>query len=252
MLVATSEVYRTTSTVLVGDDGACLLVDPGVTAQEVEGLVAAVAARGLRPLAVWSTHAHWDHRLDSPALSHLPRWGAVERGDDLRALTMQRDADDELARVLAHRPDDDPAPIGPGPSVLPRRPDGLLDWPGPAVRVLVHRAHASGHTALFLPGCGALVAGDMLSDDEVPLLDPAATDPVTDHRVALDAFAALGARLVVPGHGTVGHDVPARIAADRRYLDGLTDPAPAPDVRLRAPWLVAADAEQRALVARHR
>ncbi|UJP39283.1 MBL fold metallo-hydrolase [Cellulomonas palmilytica] len=266
MLVATSAVYATTTSVLVGSGGACLVVDPGVTADEVAALGAAVSAHAWRTVAVWSTHPHWDHRLDGPAFAGVPRW-AVGRddehsGDEAAALAAARDADDELARVLRSRPGDAPAQLAPTPSpapFLPAPPDAppgwraldtaAIGWAGPRVLVLAHRAHAPGHGALLLPDAGVLVAGDMLSDVEVPLLDEDAEDPLGDYAAALDALAASGADLVVPGHGSPG-PLDARVAADRAYVAGLTEPAPtcSPDPRLSSSWQRDVDARQRRLV----
>ncbi|MBT0994813.1 MBL fold metallo-hydrolase [Cellulomonas sp. DKR-3] len=227
---------------LVAADGTCLVVDPGVTRREVATLAHTIAERGWRPLAVWSTHDHWDHRLDGPGFAGLPRWGAGGGGTH-DELARQRDEDDELRRALGA--DDEPAPIGPHPLPYPRArttADGwaVLDWPGPRVLVAHHRAHAPGHTALHLPDVGVLVAGDMLSDVEIPLLDDTAVDPVADYRAALDLLARAAATFVVPGHGTVGRGSRARAAADRAYLDALvaaSRPDDVCDTRLTAAWL---------------
>jgi len=273
--VATSVVYATTSTVVVGDGGTCLVVDPGVTADELDGLGRACADRGWRPVAVWSTHGHWDHRLDGPVLRGVPRF-AVPRppgraGSDERArLAAERDADDELARVLSERPGDRAAPIAPVPRAAPlaRVPEPLrasltgpwagLDlagWRGPTILVLTHRAHSPDSSALLVPAAGVLVAGDLLSDVEIPLLDEDAADPVADHRAALAALASTHAALVVPGHGRPGDDLAARVARDRAYLDALTadvrsaDAGPH-DARLSCAWQRATHDRQRALARR--
>jgi glyoxylase-like metal-dependent hydrolase (beta-lactamase superfamily II) len=161
-----------------------------------------------------------------------------------------------LAAALAADPDDAPAAITsrapvpfPGAAdATTADPDGavLLAWDGPQVRVLRHAAHSVGHTALVVVDSGVLIAGDLLSDVEVPLLD----GPAAEHRAVLDRLGSLVARyrvrVVVPGHGTIGDPV-ARLAADRAYLDRLGDPEPT-DPRLGADapeWLRAADREQR-------
>ena len=243
--VTTSAVYSTTSTVIVGPDGSCLVVDPALTAPEVDGLAATIRARGWTPVAVWSTHAHWDHVLDGPALAHLPRWSAGVPATDRETLAAERDADPELARSGGP-----PAPIAAAATAYPEQSPGVLDWPGPTIQVLVHAAHARPHTALFLPGSGVLVAGDMLSDVEIPLLDLSAEDPVDDYLRALALLEATGAEVVVPGHGQVGRDLGRRAAADRAYLTGLVAGADTPDGRRSTPWTAAAHAAQQAAVGR--
>lgn len=240
--VASSAVYATSSAVVEGDAGTCLIVDPGVTAREIADLVAGVGALGLRPVAVWSTHPHWDHLLDGPGLEHLPRWGAAappDRTPTLEALRAEAASSDELAAALAARPGDGPPAVVAPPTGFPARdhddggPGVLLDWAGPQVVVLPHDGHAPGHSALHLPGPGVLLAGDMLSDTEIPLLDLDAADPVGDYRRALDVLAGTAAEVVVPGHGRVGHDLDARVARDRAYLDSLDSPAASEDGRIR-------------------
>ena len=235
--------YTTTSTVVVGPDGACLMVDPAVTAREVDGLAATIRARGWTPVAVWSTHAHWDHVLDGPALAHLPRWSADVPATDRETLAAERDADPELARN-----GEPPAPIAAPATAFPQRSAGVLDWPGPTVQVLVHAGHARPHTALVLPDSGVLLAGDMLSDVEIPLLDLSADDPVEDYLRALALLEATDAELVVPGHGHVGGDLGRRLAADRAYLSALVAGVDIADDRHTAPWTAAAHAAHQAAV----
>ncbi|WP_019136887.1 MBL fold metallo-hydrolase [Cellulomonas massiliensis] len=216
-----SDVYATTSTVVVGDDGTCLVVDPALTQDEVAALADDVAGAGWTPVAVWSTHPHWDHLLDGPGLGRLPRWAAGHPASSWwrREATAERDDDP----VLAARPAGAPAVAALSRTVPRRYPGapGPLSWPGPRVEVLAHDAHAPGSTALLVADAGVLVAGDLLSDREIPLLDLTSPDPVGAYRSALDALLATGATVVVPGHGSVGDDLAARVARDRAYLDAL-------------------------------
>jgi len=244
--VATSQVYTTTSTVVVGEDGTCLVVDPAVTAREVDGLAAVIRDRGWTPVAVWSTHAHWDHVLDGPGFSQLPRWSQGAAATDPETLAAERDADPELART-----GEAPAPVAALRTPYPQQSPGVLDWPGPPVHVLTHQAHCRPHTALVLPDVGVLVAGDMLSDVEIPLLDLTAADPVGDYRAALDLLASVGADVVVPGHGRVGSadELSRRLVADRAYLAALVAGSPWDDDRLALPWAAAAHEAQRSALA---
>ena len=135
--------------------------------------------------------------------------------------------------------------------------DHLLWHPsfGDVPRRASGRSSPPGHTAVWLPGPRVLVAGDMLSDVELPLpFDP---DDVPAYERALDVLEpyARAARVVIPGHGSVGSDALARLAADRRYLADvrqtaescnpvpalLDAPAPARP-RIRAPSPARADA----------
>ena len=131
-----------------------------------------------------------------------------------------------------------------------------IPWNGPDARVIVHNGHAPGHGAVFLPGAGVLVAGDMCSDVETPLLDLTAADPLGDYRTGLERLASVaGVRHVVPGHGHVGDagEFQRRLTADAAYLDALVLGHPFGDSRLTADspqWLREAHSEQLGYVGR--
>jgi glyoxylase-like metal-dependent hydrolase (beta-lactamase superfamily II) len=235
VLVATAAQYTTTSTVVVGGAGGCLLVDPALTPDELAGLAAALAGRGLHVVAAFSTHPHWDHLLWHPSLGEAPRWATARAADSVRR---------HGAELRAEAGENAAGPAWPG--AVAALPDGVthLPWEGPAARVVRHEAHAPGHAALVVGG--ALVAGDMLSDLEVPLLDLESTDPVGDYITGLDRLAeVLGGpdvRVLVPGHGHPAgrRGSLARLAADRRYLKALAagrSVGPDQDPRLADPWV---------------
>jgi glyoxylase-like metal-dependent hydrolase (beta-lactamase superfamily II) len=71
-----------------------------------------------------------------------------------------------------------------------------------------------------------LVAGDMLSDVLIPMLDLNGTaDPIEEYLAALQLLAEVAADVdvVVPGHGSIGGagQVNARIERDRVYVLAL-------------------------------
>jgi hydroxyacylglutathione hydrolase len=237
VLVVTSEFMLTSTTVVAGSDGLCLVIDPGVTVAEMTGLADALGARGLRPTVAWSTHPHWDHVLWHSSLGDVPRYAAPAA---VAIAETARDSMIEEARESA--PGHDLAIFG---RLVPLSADAI-PWTGPAAELIVHDGHAPGHGAVFLPGSGVLVAGDMCSDVEIPLLDTDADDPLGDYRTGLARLAAVsGVRLVVPGHGHVGDagEFRQRIVADSAYLDALSRGQPFEDPRIITDWMRAAHAE---------
>src|SRR5665647_248645 len=76
---ATAATWATLTTVVVADDGSCLVVDPGITVQEVAALAAEIGSRGWRSVAGFATHPHWDHVLWAAALGDVPRWATGAR-----------------------------------------------------------------------------------------------------------------------------------------------------------------------------
>jgi len=238
--VATAEKYTTTTTIVAGDDDGCLLVDPAVTVADLAALACWLAARGLRPVAGWSTHPHWDHLLWSRALGDAPRFAtpravAVAAREEAGLITSVEEGapGHDLTRFARVQP-----LIG-----------HEIDWQGPRALIYAHDAHAPGHGAVFLPDSGVLIAGDMCSDLEIPLLDLESADPFLDYREGLRLLADVpGVRVIVPGHGHVGDDAEfrRRIAADLAYLDGLQARSDADDPRLTEDWLRTEHARQRA------
>ena len=238
--VATAAMYTTTTTVVAGPDGRCLLVDPAVSVADLAALADWLARRGLRPVAGWSTHPHWDHLLWSAALGDAPRYATP------RAVAATAGTRADLAgSVRTAAPGHDLTLFAQVVALAGE----VIDWAGPRALVYSHDAHAPGHGAVFLPDSGVLIAGDMCSDLEIPLLDLESADPFLDYREGLRLLADVpGVRVVVPGHGHVGDgaELRRRIAADLAYLDALQTRGDADDPRLAADWLRTEHARQRA------
>jgi glyoxylase-like metal-dependent hydrolase (beta-lactamase superfamily II) len=186
-----------------------LLVDPAWEVDELEGLADDLDALGLRVVAGFSTHAHFDHLLWHPRFGDVPRWATTTTA---RLAVADRSA---LLDELGPWPDELVPLVG---AVTPVAA-GPLPWPGQETVVVEHGAHVAGAAGLWLTGPRILLAGDMLSDVEPPL--PAEDDPSgTAYRRGLDVLAPFVARaaLLVPGHGRPAREPAARLAADRRAL----------------------------------
>jgi len=229
--VRQSDFCQSNTVVVAGDDGA-LVVDPGVARAEITALAHELSELGLTPTMGFTTHPHWDHMLWSSDLGDVPRWATLRAAEHARAHL-------DEARAKAHRlaPGNEPDLIG-RLNALPANA-GTLDWAGPRVEVIEHDGHAPGHAALYLPGDGVLIAGDMLSDVEVPLLDlkSGVPDPLSDYERGLGRLERVrerGCRVVVPGHGAVatGEDVATRFTQDWAYLDAVRRSGPVHDHRL--------------------
>jgi glyoxylase-like metal-dependent hydrolase (beta-lactamase superfamily II) len=201
----------TTSTILARP-GEALLVDPAWLPDELEALASFVAGRGMRVVGGFATHAHHDHLLWHPRFGDAPRWASAptaERARSERASLVAR-LDTGFPRALVELMGRVDAIAG-----------GIPESAGFEIELIEHDGHAPGHTALWLPRERVLIAGDMLSDVELPLpFDP---DDVPAYLAGLDVLAPLAAQaaIVVPGHGHVGADALARLDADRRYLEEM-------------------------------
>lgn len=234
VLIHTSEFMHSNTVVVQGHDGV-LLIDPGVTAAEIACLTADLAALGQPVVAGFSTHPHWDHLLWDAALGTSPRYGTARCAATVRDRLSDPGAKARIATVI---PADILAQV---PLDLLGRITGLppeaaqVPWDGPTVRIVEHRAHAPGHAALLIEECRVLIAGDMLSDLLIPMLDlNGSADPVADYLAALELFANVAddVDIVIPGHGSVGDQVHARISLDRAYVKSLRDGGAAEDPRI--------------------
>ena len=213
-----------------------LLVDPGITQREMVELAGDLRERGQVVVAGFATHPDWDHALWHPAFGDVPRYGTADCAADLRALLSSADWKAQMAAVLPEEIADEV------PLDLFGRIEGLppgtqrIPWDGPSVRVIEYRAHAAGHAALVVEEAGVLVAGDMLSDVLVPMLDLSTADPIGDYLAALDLFESLTSEVafVIPGHGSVGgaEELRARIDRDRAYVIALREGREPKDVRI--------------------
>ncbi|GAB4085621.1 hypothetical protein GCM10028784_22510 [Myceligenerans cantabricum] len=230
-----------------------LLVDPSWDPDELEAIADDAGSLGVRVAAGLATHAHHDHLLWHPRYgADVPRWASpgtaaavAARGPELsRALADDADRPYPDA-VLALFGQVTGLPDGgyPHRSSIPD-PAGVL----PRHEVVIHDAHAPGHSALWLPEAGVLVAGDMLSDVEIPLpFDP---DDVGAYVAGLDRLAPYvrAASVLVPGHGTPSCAPAERLDADRRYLDAVLAGRDPDDPRLRNPGMAAEHARVREIV----
>ena len=218
----------TNSIVVRGEDGL-ILVDPGIDGSELNGLADDLDRLGIPVVAGFSTHAHWDHLLWHFRFGDVPRYATPACA---RAASEGRERGQQMAAESASG-----IPLELLGLVTPLPADG-----GPVPGEIVeHQAHAIGHAAVLLADRGVLLAGDMLSDVLIPLLDARRLGQVSAYETALDRLgeAARHVDVVVPGHGAVaeGPEVAARLAADHAYIDALRrgeDPA---DARLGPDWL---------------
>ncbi|MCF6507230.1 MBL fold metallo-hydrolase [Blastococcus sp. MG754426] len=263
VLVHRSELLQNNAVVVRGPAGV-LLVDPGLTNDEMACLAGDLAELGQRVVTGFATHPDWDHVLWHPALGDAPRYGTARCAAVLRDLLAQPDWRARVAEGLPPEiADEVPLDLYGRISGLPAG-TAQLPWDGPRVRVLQHPAHSPGHAALLVEDARVLVAGDMLSDVFVPMLDEwiGADDPVEEYLAGLRVLEGVadGTDVVVPGHGSAGGggQARARIELDRAYVTALRDGREPDDPRIgpKVPpgweWVADIHAGQAADVARWR
>lgn len=212
-----SVAYRMNSTLLASPERT-ILIDPGVLPSEMDD-IAGVAGGG--PTTLIFTHAHWDHVLGrtwwpaSGTIAHDAFAAESKREEhtiDHAARDAVREAGEEWDMVFEG--------FTPDLSVRGERAVRIEPW------LLIFRdafGHSDSQMTVHVPESRVLVAADMLSDVEIPMLDR----PPDVYRATLRGleplFEAGEIETVIPGHGSVatGANARARLHRDLQYLEAL-------------------------------
>jgi glyoxylase-like metal-dependent hydrolase (beta-lactamase superfamily II) len=247
VLVHESEFVQSNAIVVQGRTGV-LLIDPGVQDHEMACLANDLGELGQTIVAGFSTHPDWDHLLWHPQLGAAPRYGTARCADTVRDQLSDPGAKAEITAHLEPTGIAEQVPLDLYGLItgLPAE-TAQIPWDGPEIRIIEHQAHAPGHAALFIEDRGVLVAGDMLSDVLIPMLDLNAADPIQDYLAALRLLGGMAddVDVVVPGHGSVGgaDQVHVRIERDRAYVLALheshipSDPRVGPSAKPGWEWV---------------
>ena len=219
--VLTSGIWQTTTTI-VSNRGACVVVDPAYFPRELEAIAARVAELGGAEAVVF-THGHWDHVMGHTALPDAPVW--VSR-------TLERsiaDGDARAAGYLESAREFDSRWYVPRPAGhrWPSRLRGVGDGDIVELAALaIHALHLPGHSpdglGLRIDQLGLLLVGDYLSPCEIPFIDDALAYRATLQRL-IDL--AREVREVIPGHGPrlTSAEAVAIARADLQYVERLLD-----------------------------
>ena len=236
VLIHESEFCQSNAVVVQGRAGV-LLIDAGILGHELVALADDLRESGQPVVAGFSTHPHWDHLLWHADLGAAPRYGTARCAAAIQARLSDPQWRDFVATLIP-------------PDIVEQVPLDLLGlitglpaeatqipWDGPQVRIIEHQAHAPGHAALLIEERGVLVAGDMLSDVLIPMLNVnGAADPIEDYLAALRLLEGVAGDVdvVIPGHGSIGgaDQVHARIDQDRAYVHTLRDSGAFDDPRI--------------------
>ena len=227
VLIHESEFMQSNAVVVHGRAGV-LLIDPGVHGYEIACLANDLRELDQPVVAGFSTHPHWDHLLWHARRGAAPRYGTARCAATVRDRLSDARGKARIAELIP-------------PDIAEQVPLDLLGlitglpaettqipWDGPQVRIVEHQAHAPGHAALLIEERGVLVAGDMLSDVLIPMLDLNDTaDPIEDYLAALRLLEGVAddVDVFIPGHGSVGgpDQLRERIDQDRAYVQALRD-----------------------------
>jgi glyoxylase-like metal-dependent hydrolase (beta-lactamase superfamily II) len=219
--VRQSRVYWMNSVVLSHPEHT-VIVDPGVLPSELDDLVRAAPARDSATTTLAFTHGDWDHVLGRPwwpraeTLAH-DRFAADVRAHRDRILEEARKAATDAGETWERGF----TPFVPDQAVSGLRFTRLGPW-----RLVLRDAygHSPSMLTLHLPERRLLLAADLLSDIEIPMIEQSPEA----YRATLEELAPLARNgaieTLVPGHGSIAHGAAAvieRIERDLDYLERL-------------------------------
>jgi glyoxylase-like metal-dependent hydrolase (beta-lactamase superfamily II) len=214
VLVVTSSLWQTNAVAVRSGDEA-MLIDSPYFPDEIELLPEMLRQSGFEPAGLLATHADWDHLLGRLAFPEASLGVAESTGLRLRiepgvAQKRLREADDEyyLSR---------PRPLSLG-SYQSLPVPGKLELGSEELELYPAEGHTDDGMAIFARWCGVLVAGDYLSDVEIPSYGDKEL-----YRLTLERLRPLVAAstAVVPGHGAplVPADALRILEEDLAYLE---------------------------------
>ncbi len=251
VIVLTSRIWQTNCTIVhAGEE--CFVIDSPLLPEELQALPSLLEQSGWRLSGLLATHGDWDHVLGRLAFPKASLGCAESTAERLHAAPgePQRElrAFDEQFYIERPRPlalpslsQALPSPLQALPSPLQALPSPLQALPSPlqalpvpgrcGIGELELELHpAEGHTAdgmaIWIPWARVLVAGDYLSDVEIPCF--------AEGGGTLDACSATlerlrplvaGAEYVVPGHGHVLDSSTAMrvLEEDLAYLSAVSE-----------------------------
>jgi len=216
--VRQSSLYAMNSTVL--SDGAhTIVVDPGILPSEIDDIARFTGERAAKETTLVFTHGDWDHVLGRPwwprAQTIAHDRAAADMHDSLETIRSEAERVARAAGETWSRPFE---PFRPRVGVSGLHFRKLLPW-----RLVFRDAfgHSPSMLSMHLPQQRLLIAGDMLSDIEIPML----AQPCDMYRRTLADLRPVvegGAiETLVPGHGAIARsrdEVLARLERDETYL----------------------------------
>jgi glyoxylase-like metal-dependent hydrolase (beta-lactamase superfamily II) len=215
----TSALWQTNAVALRAGEEA-MLIDSPYFPDELEMLPEVLRQSGFDPVGLIATHADWDHLLGRFAFPDASLGVAESTATRIReepgvAQKRLRDADNQY---YVRRPQ--PLSLG---SYQPLPVPGKLELGPEEIELYPAEGHTDDGMILFARWCGVLVAGDYLSDVELPTW---ANKEL--YRKTLDRLRGLvaDATVVVPGHGApMPRDKALEVLdEDIAYLDAGTTP----------------------------
>ena len=189
-----------TNAMLVGSS-ELVAIDPGSPLPEAQRRLAEIVREeaqrtGGRLCGIWLTHHHEDHVGGVEALRRqfdVPVWAHASTAARLAESGLRIDRRFEGGELVT-----------------------LAGSPPLRLRVLHTPGHASGHLCFFEERTLTLLCGDMLSGYGTVVINPP-DGSMVEYLESLERLAGLGARVILPSHGTMMRDARKALMAARKH-----------------------------------
>lgn len=189
-----------TNAMLVGGS-EFVLIDPGspwpdAQSRLTEIVNAEIRRSGGRLCGIWLTHHHEDHVAGAEALRgqfEVPVWAHESTAAALAETGLRIDHFLKGGELVT-----------------------LAGNPALRIRVLHTPGHARGHLCFFEERTQTLLCGDMLSGFGTVVINPP-EGSMTDYLESIEKLANLGAKVILPSHGTMMRDAPKALAEAQRH-----------------------------------
>ena len=189
-----------TNAMLVGGS-EFVLIDPGSPWPDGQSRLAEIVNEeiqrsGGRLCGIWLTHHHEDHVAGAEALRgqfEVPVWAHESTAAALAGTGLRIDRFLKGGELVT-----------------------LAGNPALRIRVLHTPGHARGHLCFFEERTQTLLCGDMLSGFGTVVINPPEGSMI-EYLESIEKLANLGAKVILPSHGTMIRDAPKALAEAQRH-----------------------------------
>ena len=205
---------------IVKSGRAAIVIDPGMTKSEFDGINHFLDNEELSCPAIILTHFHWDHILGAGMFGqvHIHTHQCFQAEQDHHRIASGKAIQKwvmesgEIPLAVADFPDPTVLTAGNSTLKIENKVLSFLHTPG----------HTADHLSILDESCGVLWAGDILSSHEIPFV----SSSLSSYIQTMEMIKTLNLEMIIPGHGDPAverSEVNLRVAEDMHYLYALAD-----------------------------
>lgn len=189
----TFNAFQTRCCVVWDNDGFCSIIDPGCSSpDEISAITGLIAARGLKPVCIMLTHAHFDHIYGAAALAK--EYGIPVHAHQEELFTIEK-TNPEICRCYG-------LPLPDPFTVTPVSESDVIQTGSLRFEVMETPGHSRGGVCFYERSEGVLFSGDTLFAGAIGRTDHPGGDYDQLMKSILEKLMTLNGEVsVIPGHG---------------------------------------------------